>query len=42
MYDISSANVRQVFSRTRRRLLAAIDEDPDGLGPLLEIWWLAA
>ena len=42
MYDISSANVRQIFSRIRRRLLAAIDEDPDGLGPLLEIWWLAA
>ena len=40
-FGISSDNVRQIFSRTRRKLLAAIDDDPS-LVPLLEIWWLAA
>jgi DNA-directed RNA polymerase specialized sigma24 family protein len=40
-FDLSPDNVRQIFSRTRRRLLTAIDDDPS-LVPLLEIWWLAA
>lgn len=40
-FRLSPDNVRQIFSRTRRKLLAAIDDDPS-LVPLLEIWWLAA
>ncbi len=39
MHRLMPDNVRQIFSRTRRRLLEAIDADP-ALEPLLGVWWL--